>query len=121
MPKRRSNSRLFEADGYTFKCWIDPIEASEKYDRGELDLAVNAVTGEAIGFRLRETFQTSDAAAARPSQASITLAEMLLNVGLSSRAHCYADLKAVQAAQNKVAAWPFVWDEQATCIRFMFL
>jgi hypothetical protein len=121
MAKRRSNARLFEADGYTFKCWIDPIEASEKYDRGELDLAVHPVTGERIGFRLREVFQLSDPTHARPSQSSISLSEMLLNVGLSNHADNFPSPNAVEAAQVKVSAWPFVWDEQATCVRKMTL
>jgi hypothetical protein len=117
MPKRRSNARLFEPDGYTFKCWIDPSEAREKCERGELDIATNPVTGVAIGYRLRESFQVSDPAQLRPSQSSISLAEMLLNVGIPSRKEDSPSRHAVTAAQDKIKLWPFIWDEQATVLR----
>jgi formate dehydrogenase assembly factor FdhD len=114
MPKRRSNARLFEADGYTFKCWIDPLEAQEKFERGELDLATHPASNAVIGYRLRESFQKSDPAALRPSQATITLAEMLLNVGLPVRLDISPTKQAIEAAQHKIEFWPLVWNERAT-------
>jgi len=114
MPKRRSNARLFEADGYTFKCWIDPLEAREKYDRGELDLALHPASNAVIGYRLRESFQKSDPLALRPSQATITLAEMLLNVGLPLHSENSPTNFAIESAQRKIEYWPFVRNERAT-------
>jgi len=114
--KRRSNTRLFEADGYTFKCWIDPLDAAEKFNRGELDLAVHPVTGEATGYRLREHFQKSDPTALRPSQSSISLAEMLLNVGLPIHQVDPTQFE-IEAARKKILLWPFIWDQQATTCR----
>lgn len=111
--KRRSNTRLFEPDGYTFKCWIDPLEAADKFNRGELDLALHPVSGVAIGYRLRESFQTSDPNHLRSSQSSISHEELLLNVELSSRQDD-PSRSSIERAQQKVAIWPYVWDERAT-------
>lgn len=113
MPRRRSNTRLFEADGYTFKCWIDPLEAAEKCDRGELDIAVHPATGEAIGYRLRHSFQTSDPNFLQSSQSSISHQEMLLNVGLTAR-QSEPLQTSIERAQQKIAIWLYVWDEKAT-------
>ena len=114
MPKRRSNERLFEADGYTFKCWIDPDDAHARYERGELDLAFHPASNLIIGYKLREAFQLSDPTRLRPSEATITLQEMLLNVGLAFRSDSTPSKQAIEAAQQKVAVWPFTWDERAT-------
>ena len=117
MGKGRSNTRLFAPDGYTFKCWIDPQEARDKFERGELDIATHPATHEAIGYKLRESFETSNAVNIHASQSSISLSEMLLNVGISNRSEDPPAPRVVQAAQAKIQIWPYVWDERATCVR----
>jgi len=112
--KRRSNARLFAADGYTFKCWIDPEQARAEYDRGELDLALHPVSKIVIGFKVRESFESADPVSPRPSCCSITLSEMLLNVGIPPRSKDFPSREAILAAQEKIRVWPTVFDARGT-------
>lgn len=114
MAKNGSNVRLFAADGYTFKCWIDPREAGEMLQRGQVDQALHPTTHQLFGYKLRESFEKANPARPRPSQSSITLTETLLNVGLPRRSNDSPAREAVEAAQDKIRAWPYVWNERAT-------
>ena len=51
--RRRTNSRLFESDGYSFKRWLTPADIEELLPRGAIQLAVDPATGREIGYKLR--------------------------------------------------------------------
>jgi hypothetical protein len=52
--RRRTNSRLFESDGYSFKKWITRADAEELLVRGIIQIAADAATGREIGYKLRD-------------------------------------------------------------------
>jgi hypothetical protein len=52
--RRRTNSRLFESNGYSFKRWLTPTDVEELLPRGAIQLAVDPTSGREIGYKLRD-------------------------------------------------------------------
>jgi hypothetical protein len=52
--RRRTNLRLFESDGYSFKRWLTPADVEQLLPRGAIQLAVDPATGREIGYKLRD-------------------------------------------------------------------
>lgn len=111
MAKRKSNARLFEPDGYTFKLWMDPTEAEEMRSRGELEIATHPATGELIGYKLRGPQKPTQ----REDPTSISFTEMLVNAGVPPKPQViYIDPEHEKAVRMKVRLWPKVWDRKSS-------
>ena len=44
--------RLFQPDGYTFKCWIEDSDVERMLASGEIRICMNPHTDKAMGYRL---------------------------------------------------------------------
>jgi hypothetical protein len=110
MSKHGSNVRLFESDGYTFKLWLDPGDAQERRERGELEVATHPITGEEIGYKLRGPQKPSN----REDPTSISYSEMLVNAGVPPKPQVnFIDPDHEKAVRLKVKVWPKCWDRKS--------
>lgn len=110
MPKSKSNVRLLESDGYTFKLWLDPLDAEEKFARGEIELAFDPNDGREIGYKLRGFQKAND----REDPTSISFSEMLVNAGVPPKPQVnFIDPNHEKSVRAKVGVWPKVWDRKS--------
>jgi hypothetical protein len=110
MPKPKSNVRLFESDGYSFKLWLYPPDAEEMRANGEIEMAYHPVTGTQIGYKLRDCHK----AATRQDDGAISVTEMKVNIGEPTKAlDGEMNKYYVNAVQEKVREWPGAWDRKS--------